>query len=231
MNKCLVSKMNGVIKDDNMEILGVLKFTGAINTAKDYTNVVLSSTDGKSSSIQIKNGTVSSSSGIVCDDGGSYVLPSKRVEYTVNMKNDSTFLIKDKYKLTALNTGGMSPLFKTSALKYCTNLQTLSFGGNGAVGTLDDFTNLCVCTELNFANTSTITGDLTDFLDKLAANRNKLMLGDLIVHIIASTAFTNIPSGILTSYSSTSSYVKLTTASTTYPKGWFVSDKRGNPVS
>lgn len=202
MNKCLVTKLNGVVDNSSILRIGEMRFyVSKVDSATDktqgfaikvnkpvkleilgegyFTNKELTNNLGKITTIDVNNPNVFVSN------------------------NDVEIAILDKYSITDVisyyigASGGSSPenkKFDIDGLKYSVNLNQLIFSSSQAFGDIENLSELTKLTTLQLGKTN-VEGDIKaltnlSLLTSLTLNLTKVY-GD-ISSLAAMTALTNV---------------------------------------
>lgn len=168
MEKCLVTKLNGVINNDELPVLGCFKVKfDKVNKPTSYTQSIGILTN-KPTTLKIvgegyfTDSTFTNNVGkeITIGDGGN----SK-----IFVSNDGvTLLVSNKYNITAFkdweeslnypSKRGLNKHFNLEDLKYFNSLRVLDFNGQGVSGNISALENLPIL-QL-YLDSKNITGDI-----------------------------------------------------------------------
>lgn len=219
---CLHERLTGVITDESLRFMGMLKFTASSLNVAGYIPItcngntrvktttagaVLNATGAGAEGEQI------SSQEVLLFNSNTGITSSGASSLTLFVEKYNLLVIKDGTANFAFADAGLD----TSEMAYCSKLQKLwtnnligdikNLGGltqlqelvlsgspSGLQGSVNDLTALTSLTLLQFYNTS-ITGDVTAMLNSMAANR-----ASGVMTLMVNSLCTNIPTGIATSY-------------------------------
>lgn len=229
--KCLVTKLNGTIQNDNLPYFGKVKLHYQGLNDAGYLEIQC---NGNTEVDVLTEGVTLNIEG--AEAQGYNISPTK-----VMITNSTTGItssgakemdiLVDKYNLTKLTTPniigfdvtgiGILPYLteitiinsgNLEDLKGCTSLERIICSGkNNVYGNIEELSSLTSLSYFQFYNTA-ITGDVTKFLDSMAVNRKS---GSMV--LMANSLCTNVPKGVTVGYD-VSSIVTFT------PSGWSVGE-------
>lgn len=183
MNKCLVTKLNGVVNDTSLLKLGEIKFktveTENFKNSNNSINIAVSS-DAKMRII---------GNGYFTDVNYERNL-GKEISLTPGNTNDIYFYngnydicISNKYAISFIQLNGSNNSFNIEGLKYAKDIKSISL--SNCVGDLSNFSGLSKVTKIAVGENSKIYGDIANLannpeLKMLSINIKKVdIYGDL----------------------------------------------------
>ena len=189
MGNCLKTQLKEVVNNSNLPYLGMLTFS--VENAVDRV-IGISATAVGICKVIVDGVTLQKGQTQYTDE---YPVPRGPVSLTI-VSTESSGMVKltNKYELDILSLTNCTLNFTTKDLRYCHALNKLVLSSSSIEGELNDLVSLPL-TSLGIDGTS-ITGDVTAFLNTIASNRKD---GDEL-SLYVNPNCTNIPTGIGTNH-------------------------------
>lgn len=189
MGNCLKTQLKEMVNNSNLPYLGMLTFS--VENAVGRV-IGISATDVGICKVIVDGVTLQQGQTQYTDE---YPVPLGSISLTI-ASTESSGMVKltNKYELDVLSLTKCTLNFTTKDLRYCHALNSLVLSLSSIEGELNDLVSLPL-TSLGIDSTS-ITGDVTAFLNTIASNRED---GDEL-ELYVNPNCTNIPTGIGTKY-------------------------------
>lgn len=182
MENCLIKKLKGNVNNPNLIGIGELKFK--VESGK---SIVVTAKQSGGSHIITKDVTMTIDGNVYTD----YPITGVQKAITFSdINSNSEITITNKYNLNLLRFN-LTPVFQLDDLAYSKELTYLLLDGSPIEG---DVSVLCNLSKLGYFGfiASKITGNYTDFLNRLATHRNNGEYMNTYVNELV----TNVPEGI-----------------------------------
>lgn len=163
MGQCLVTKLKGVIDNENLSVLGTLVFkTKKITTPTAATQKIIIQVPSKQTCVVSVKGKDMLYDENFANELGKEVSVTNRY-FTFCVSNGATVFISNKYALNVINTANSMVLesFNIDELAYSTGISNITISGSNILGNLKAIKNLSNINTLNLSY-CTIAGNLTD---------------------------------------------------------------------
>lgn len=192
MNKCLVTKLKGVVNNDSLPILGGMFIKiNKVDTPTPYTQSIGLSVD-KPVKIKIIGEGFFTDKGLTENKGKEITYGAGSDSKIFVSNEDVTICVLDKYSISQIQNWdnsldyptkqGTNKSFQLADLKYCTNLLSINFESNGVIGDIAEL-KYAKTLVLLVINGNYITGNLSSLknlsnLQTLSLSNTKIN-GDL----------------------------------------------------
>lgn len=189
MANCFKTQLKEVVNNSNLPYFGMLTFSveNAVNRSIEFSATSVNKCKLLLDGVTLQVGQTQYTEEVPVPAGpGSATV--------VSTESGGMVKITDKYDIDILSLTKCTLNFTTKDLKHCLALYNLVLSLSSIEGELNDLVSLPLKT-LAIDSTS-ITGDVTAFLNTIAANRDN---GDTLILYVNSNC-TNIPTGIGTNY-------------------------------
>jgi len=162
-NNCLVTKLSGVVNDDTLEKLGVIRIRVSSNsTESNLIFTLISSKDSTLKTIDTQFVTPYNQSSIIGTENPLTANVEKTFE--VLLSTAGYIEIPNKYNLKKITLATSTVIDDVSSLKYSTELEYLYGNGNSLRGDFNSLKDLPLLNHLQLAY-STIVIDANIFTD------------------------------------------------------------------
>ncbi len=142
MGKCLVTKLNGIVNNDNIQKLGELKFQLLPVSSPTADTEAITLKFSKNTSVAISGDAYFTNSKLSANNG-------KTVDFTENYpqllyvsNNDGYLSIPDKYSIITLQANYSKTMLDLDLLKFSNKLEVLVCKASGDISILGNFKNI-----------------------------------------------------------------------------------------
>lgn len=156
MNKCLVTKLSGVVNDNTLIRLSTL--TGNLSAKESTKNnkLYISATADGSVNVKIKeNGVVIQDSNVAANNTGSFGCDKVDTNYSVE--------VSPKYSISSIVTTSILAA-RIEELCHCVNLNKIDIPYSISTGNIEDLSSLLKLTTLGTKGCKKLTGEILNLL-------------------------------------------------------------------
>lgn len=150
MGKCLITKLNGIVNNDNIQKLGELRFQllPVSSPTADTEGIMLKFS--KNTSVAISGNAYFTDSALSANNGKTVDFTENNAQFIYVSNHDGYLSILDKYAIMALQVNYSKAIIDLDLLKFTDKLETLFCKASGNISNLGNFKNI---------STIQITGD------------------------------------------------------------------------
>lgn len=156
MNKCLVTKLSGVVNDNTLIRLSTL--TGNLSAKESTKNnkLYISATADGSINVKVKeNGVVIQDSNVAANNTSSFGCDKVDTNYSVE--------VSPKYSIGSISATNVFTA-RIEELCHCVNLNKIDIQYSNSTGNIEDLSSLLKLTTLNIKGCNELTGEILNLL-------------------------------------------------------------------
>lgn len=142
MGKCLITKLNGIVNNDNIQKLGELKFQllPVSSPTVDTEGIILKFS--KNTSVAISGNAYFTDSSLSANNGKTVDFTENNIQLIYVSNNDGYLSILDKYAIMTLQVSYSKAMLNLDLLKFTNKLETLVCKALGNISNLGNFKNI-----------------------------------------------------------------------------------------
>lgn len=142
MGKCLITKLNGIVNNDNIQKLGELKFQllPVSSPTADTEGITLKFS--KNTSVAISGNAYFTDSALSANKGKTVDFTGNNPQLLFVSNNDGYLSIPDKYSIITLQASYSKTMLDLDLLKFSNKLENLVCKASGNISILGNFKNI-----------------------------------------------------------------------------------------
>lgn len=142
MGKCLITKLNGIVNNDNILKLGELKLQLLPVSSPTANTEAITLKFSKNTSVAISGDAYFTNSGLSSNNGKTIDFAENDAQLLYVSNNDGYLSIPDKYSITTLQADYSKIMLDLDLLKFSNKLENLVCKASGDISILGNFKNI-----------------------------------------------------------------------------------------